>query len=63
MVIIQKLNCSIDFYNSEDFSWGDVVQGKATGGYKDIVDDKVDIVTGCRFQVYTRYQVSQTPST
>ena len=40
-----------------------MVQGKATGGYKDIVDDKVDIVTGCRFQVYTRYQVSQTPST
>ncbi len=55
----QKMNCKLSFFNTADFSWGSVSNGSATGSYKEIVDDMVDIVGGSRILVMERIQVSE----
>ncbi len=57
--ISQILDCKIAFYNSPDFTWGDVEKGKVTGAYRDLLNDEVDIVSGCRAVSFGRYQVNK----
>ena len=57
--ISQIPDCKIAFYNSPDFTWGDVEKGKVTGAYRDLLNDEVDIVSGCRAVSFGRYQVKR----
>ncbi len=55
--LFQKLDCALSFFNTADFRWGAVAEGSVSGSYKEIVDDQVDIVGGCRILTLPRVQV------
>ncbi len=55
--LLQKLDCALSFFNTADFRWGAVAEGSVSGSYKEIVDDQVDIVGGCRILTLPRVQV------
>ena len=55
--LFQKLDCALSFFNTANFRWGAVAEGSVSGSYKEIVDNQVDIVGGCRILTLPRVQV------
>ena len=58
---LQKLDCRLEYTNPPDFKWGSVINGSATGMFKELVEDRVDIVLGATILYDSRILVAFDP--
>ncbi len=54
----KKMNCKLEFFNPADFLWGTLNNGTFTGHFGEVVNRKVDMVTGAIVLTYLRSMVT-----
>ncbi len=57
-VACQKLDCTLEFSNPESLLWGSIENGSFTGHFKEMADNKVDLITGGNILTFYRSLVS-----
>ncbi len=57
-VACQQLDCTLEFSNPESLLWGSIENGSFTGHFKEMADNKVDLITGGNILTFYRSLVS-----